>query len=92
MFLADALTAPGESAIVYWQTRTRSSRFCVRRNGTNPAASGEPQRMSSFSSMRTSSATKPALAAPAFWPCVAYMTVDKFLRYLVMTALTIKLW
>ncbi|WP_376709832.1 hypothetical protein [Comamonas sp.] len=27
-----------------------------------------------------------------FWPCVAYMAVDKFLRYLVMTALTIKLW
>ena len=27
-----------------------------------------------------------------FWPCVAYMAVGKFLRYLVMTALIMKLW
>jgi len=50
MFFADALTAPGEGAIVNWQTRTRSRKFMrnlhmetdtnnsyVRRTGTRDA-------------------------------------------------------
>lgn len=27
-----------------------------------------------------------------FWPCVAYMAVGKFLRYLTMTSLLLQLW
>ena len=27
-----------------------------------------------------------------FWPCVAYMAIGKFLRYLTMTSLLLQLW